>query len=109
MLLLDAVARGEWMDAIQRVRAALDACGFVLEERPFSGIQVSFHAEVSAGRLGELSGALQQNAVALRSASQAALDAAVPRASEGPTEVRLAVTLPEGDLDRRQIVPSVPG
>jgi len=109
VLLLSAIARGDWYAAVGRVRAAVDECGFVLEERPFSGILVAFQIELRASRAGRFSEALREHAVILDAASEVALAGAIAGCTSDSFEGMLSVSFPDGDPDKSRPTPAVPG
>jgi hypothetical protein len=109
MFLLSAIARGDWYEAVGRVRAAVEECGFVLEERPFSGIMVAFRIELRAARAGRFSDALRTHAVILDAASEAALVGAIAACTSDVLEGMLSVSFPDGDPDKSRPTPAVPG
>jgi len=72
MLLLQGMVRGDWYGAVLRVRAAVNECGFVLEEHPFSGIMMNFRLELLRERVAAQAGQSPQTSHAVKSARAAA-------------------------------------
>ena len=109
MLFLQGIARGDWYGAILRVRAAVNECGFVLEEHPFSGIMMNFRIELLRECAGRFRLELEQRAVLLDATSLENLRAECGSPSREPIEAMLVVLLADGDPDKVHIVPAVPG
>jgi len=109
VLRFSAVARGDWYEAVGRVRAAIAECGFVLGERPFSGVLVSFEFELEASLAGRFGASLFDRGVRLDDASAQALANAIAACAGDALLGMLSVSFPGGDPDKHLPIPAVPG
>jgi hypothetical protein len=109
MLFLQGIVRGDWYGAVLRVRAAVNECGFVLEEHPFSGIMMNFRIELLREHAGGFSTALEQQAVLLDATFLANLRAECGSPSREPIDAMLVILFADGDPDKTHVVPAVPG
>jgi hypothetical protein len=109
MLFLQGIVRGDWYGAVVRVRAAVNECGFVLEEHPFSGILMNFRIELLREHAADFSTALEQQAVHLDAISLANLSAECGSPSREPIDAMLVILFVDGDPNKTHVVPAVPG
>ena len=109
MLLLQGIVRGDWYGAVLRVRAAVNECGFVLEEHPFSGIMMNFRIELLRERAADFNAVLEQQGIVLDATSLANWRSECGSPSRDPIDAMLVILFVDGDPDKTQIVPAVPG
>jgi len=109
MLFLQGIVRGDWYGAVLRVRAAVNECGFVLEEHPFSGIMMNFRIELLRECAGRFATVLEEQAVVLHVTSLENLRAECGSQSREPIDAMLVILFADGDPDKIHIVPAVPG
>ena len=109
MLLLQGIVRGDWYGAVLRVRAAVNECGFVLEEHPFSGIMMNFRIELLREHAHRFNAVLEQQRIVLDTTSLANLRAECGSPSRDPIDAMLVILFVDGDPDKTHIVPAVPG
>ncbi len=108
-LSLEGVARGHWYSAVLRVREAVNECGFVLEEHPFSGVMLNFRIELLSERICGFGAALRKHEVVLDLPSESRLRKRVAEHRSAPTDALLVVYFPDGDPDKTHLVPAIPG
>jgi len=94
--------------AVRHLLDALCELGFVLDTRSFSGLLLVLELELPTRSLAELPERLRAIRVPLEAASEARVHA-LEASPEETAELVLDVNFVDGDPDRKQVVPMVPG